>query len=195
MLCSVNSSDTSWRARSWYSRSAISKKPRLIRSLGLLVKKIRRRTAFAFCRRGSNRIMFRISWLCSHSSKASITITEIWGCWLNWLRCSSGWRSSFLNCSLSDFDAMLGLLWSIFYTLDLSSEILRVSCFVNIGKNFFAFPRSPLPLLKKKVAPRWSVSLSNFATVRDIVDFPVPAIPFSQKMLFWDGETAHSIIC
>jgi hypothetical protein len=44
----------------------------------------------------------------------------------------------------------------------------------------------------KKFFP--TLIMSDLATVRDIVDFPVPAIPFNQKMLFWDGDIAQSII-
>jgi hypothetical protein len=45
-----------------------------------------------------------------------------------------------------------------------------------------AWPTSPPPREKKKLAPRrfWSRYLR--ATVRAIVDFPVPAKPFSQKI-------------
>src|ERR1700710_2826422 len=48
--------------------------------------------------------------------------------------------------------------------------------------NLPAWPTSPPPREKKKLAPRrfWSRHLR--ATVRAIVDFPVPAKPFSQKM-------------
>lgn len=57
--------------------------------------------------------------------------------------------------------------------------MLIASWLAIVGKSFIAFPRSPSPLLKKKLAPSDLAWLKDFATVREIVDFPVPAIPFN----------------
>lgn len=60
--------------------------------------------------------------------------------------------------------------------------MLSASCHVILVTNLPAWPISPPPRSKKKLAPRhfWSKYLR--ATVRATVDFPVPAKPFSQKM-------------
>lgn len=70
-----------------------------------------------------------------------------------------------------------------------------MSCCVNVVNNFVAFPRSASPLLKKKLAPGCLFCLKDKATVRDMVDFPVPAIPFNQKMQLPCGDAAHVAIC
>src|SRR5579862_2828959 len=61
-------------------------------------------------------------------------------------------------------------------------DTLLASCHAMLVTNLPAWPTSPPPREKKKLAPRrfWSRHLR--ATVRAIVDFPVPAKPFSQKM-------------
>jgi hypothetical protein len=48
--------------------------------------------------------------------------------------------------------------------------------------NFPAWPTSPPPCEKKKLAPRRFWSKYFRAIVRAMVDFPVPAKPFNQKM-------------
>jgi hypothetical protein len=48
--------------------------------------------------------------------------------------------------------------------------------------NLPAWPTSPPPREKKKLAPRRFCSKYLRATVRAIVDFPVPAKPLNQKM-------------
>jgi hypothetical protein len=63
-----------------------------------------------------------------------------------------------------------------------------------VGKNFLALPLSPSPLLKKKLAPRTLLSLKYLAIVREIVDLPVPALPFSQKIGLSCGDEAQSLI-
>lgn len=45
-----------------------------------------------------------------------------------------------------------------------------------------------------EIAPRDFASLKNSATVREIVDLPVPAIPFNQKTHRSCGEKAQSLI-
>jgi hypothetical protein len=49
--------------------------------------------------------------------------------------------------------------------------------------------------LKKKLAPRIPFSVNDWAIVREIVDLPVPAIPFSQKIHSPSREVPHSNIC
>jgi hypothetical protein len=72
--------------------------------------------------------------------------------------------------------------------------MLIASCLAIVGKSFRAFPQSPSPLLKKKLAPSDLVSLKDFAIVREMVDFPVPAIPFNQNMHLPWREQDHSLI-
>lgn len=62
-----------------------------------------------------------------------------------------------------------------------------------VGNRSAADPWSPSPRLKKKLAPNLArpvvCSLLNLsATVYGIVDLPVPAIPFSQKILGLVGD-------
>ena len=59
---------------------------------------------------------------------------------------------------------------------------LLASCHAILVTNLPAWPTSPPPREKKKLAPRRFRSRYLRATVRAIVDFPVPAKPFSQKM-------------
>src|ERR1700722_12160403 len=59
---------------------------------------------------------------------------------------------------------------------------LFASCAAILVKNLPAWLTSPPPLEKKKLAPRRSSSKYLRATVRAIVDFPVPAKPLSQKI-------------
>ena len=53
---------------------------------------------------------------------------------------------------------------------------------------------SPPPREKKKLAPSWFLLKYLRATVRAIVDFPVPARPFSQKMHRSSRPSAQSCI-
>ena len=61
-------------------------------------------------------------------------------------------------------------------------------------KNLPAWLTSLLPFEKKKLAPRRPCSKYLRATVRAIVDFPVPAKPFSQKMHRLSCPSAQSYI-
>jgi hypothetical protein len=63
-----------------------------------------------------------------------------------------------------------------------------------VGKNLLAVPRSPSPLLKKKLALRRLLFWKYLAIVREIVDFPVPALPFNQKIGLSYAEEAYSLI-
>lgn len=60
--------------------------------------------------------------------------------------------------------------------------------------NLSAWLTSPLPREKKKLAPRLSQSKYVRATVRAIVDFPVPANPLSQNIHRSSPPFAHSYI-
>jgi hypothetical protein len=51
-------------------------------------------------------------------------------------------------------------------------------CLGIVGKSFLAFPQSPSPLSKKKLAPSDCAWLKDFAIVQEIVDFPVPYLSF-----------------
>src|ERR1700734_3851757 len=76
----------------------------------------------------------------------------------------------------------------------LSSGDLSASCVARVVKTLLEDPRSPPPLEKKKLAPRRPCSSYSRAIVRAMVDFPVPAIPFSQKMPLSHRPSAHSLI-
>jgi hypothetical protein len=125
--------------------------------------------------------MIRISLSPSHSSSASTTrIYEEWQPLPSSF--NSGSRTS--SCHWSRRDRLVILLHSV-----TASEMYRrrvrtllASCTATLVTNLPACPTSPPPRVKKKLAPRrfWSKYLR--ATVRAIVDFPVPAKPFSQKM-------------
>lgn len=75
------------------------------------------------------------------------------------------------------------------------SGMLIVNCLTSVGISLIASFRSPSLFLKKKLTARYLVSLSDFATVRYIVDFPVPAIPFNRKRHFPFSDEVHSLIC
>jgi len=82
-----------------------------------------------------------------------------------------------------------------FFTLELIPRIRPIKSIAMVVKNRVALPRSPSPLLKKKLAPNRPWSEKICATVLAIVDFPVPAIPFSQNMGLPFLSFAHSVIC
>jgi hypothetical protein len=72
--------------------------------------------------------------------------------------------------------------------------MLLASCKAILVTNLPAWPTSPPPREKKKLAPRLFRSKNVRATVRAIVDFPVPAKPLSQKMHCLSPPSAHSCI-
>lgn len=74
------------------------------------------------------------------------------------------------------------------------SGTLIASYLASVGKSFLVFPRSPSPLLKKKLTPSDWDRLNDFAIVREIVEFSIPAIPFNQNMHLSCGDEAHSLI-
>jgi hypothetical protein len=73
--------------------------------------------------------------------------------------------------------------------------MLPASCNAMLVTNLPAWPTSPPPREKKKLAPRHFRTKHARATVRAIVDFPVPARPLSQKMHRSSSPSAHSCIC
>lgn len=161
----------------------------LIGSSGLLVNKKRSHIDFDFWTCGKSQRMSRTSSSRSHSSSASITTTMI-----SVERClisSSGRYIRLSNCSLSIFSEILGSLSSVFRTIGIRSGMVIINCSMRVGKRLFALPRSFSPFLKKKLAPSSPFSFRRCATVLEIVDFPVPAIPFSQNMHFPCGDIAH----
>ena len=56
------------------------------------------------------------------------------------------------------------------------------SCHAILVNSIPVWATSPPPRAKKKLAPKIPFPCSSFANVRAIVDFPVPAMPFSQKI-------------
>jgi hypothetical protein len=79
------------------------------------------------------------------------------------------------------------------YGTTAGSAIVR--CAAIVVNNLVACPRSPRPLEKKKLAPRLFCLYHLRATVRAIVDFPVPAIPFNQNMHAPLQSSLHAMIC
>jgi hypothetical protein len=71
---------------------------------------------------------------------------------------------------------------------------LFASCTAMLVTNFLAWLTSPLSREKKKLAPRRFCSKYLPATVRAIVDFSVPAKPFSQKIRCSSCSSAQSYI-
>jgi hypothetical protein len=73
------------------------------------------------------------------------------------------------------------------------------SCTAILVTNTQASWTPPLPLEKKKLARRHPVEAYSQATMRDIVDLPVPAQPHSQNMYLsssvapsvWDSVVGH----
>jgi hypothetical protein len=125
--------------------------------------------------------MMRILLVLSHSSSASTTTTcEDWQPFSPSF--DSGRRTSCYHWSRRDWLAMSRRFTRALHICGLREGMLLASCTAMLITNLAAWPTSPPPREKKKLAPRrfWSKYLR--ATVRATVDFPVPAKPFSQKM-------------
>jgi hypothetical protein len=155
---------------------------------GLLVKKTRSRTFSNDRASAKSCRMIRMLFSSSHSSSASITTTYVWlprnfdnGPMIS---CCHWSRRERLAISLSFIIASLinrlivGIVLAIWIAM--------------LVTNLPACPISPPPRAKKKLAPRQPCSKHRRATVRAIVDFPVPAKPFSQKILHLSCPSAHS---
>jgi hypothetical protein len=65
-----------------------------------------------------------------------------------------------------------------------TTGVLQASQRATVDTNLDKFPRLTSPLLKKKLAPRSPCLHRDQATVREMVDFPVPALPFNQNIVF-----------
>ena len=195
MSCSTVSFGTSWRTKSWYVPSGICMKPWRIGSAGLLVTKTRNETGLKarVCAR-SRRISLISFWL-SHSSNASMTTknsSEVFvaaGC-----ISSSGWRINFSNWSFKVFSEISGSTSIALLMPDINLGTWIIRSLAMVVKNLEALPRSPSPLLKKKLAPSCCWPANDWATVRAIVDFPVPAMPFNQYMGLPFLSLAHSVM-
>ena len=167
-----------WSTKCWCSVSAIWMKPFRIGISGRLVKKIFSRTGFND-RASARRCMMVLMLLSlSHSSRASTTrMYETFSLSFDIGRstsCSHWSRRDWFAISRRSCMALQMCCWR--------EGIFVASCTAMLMTNLPAWPTSPPPREKKKLAPRrfWSKYLR--ATVRAIVDFPVPARPFSQKM-------------
>lgn len=95
---------------------------------------------------------------------------------------------SFLNCSRTSVPIMLGSTSIASFISGVKFGFLMASWRAIVVKNLRRSPRSASPLLKKNVAPRWPVQDNERLIVRDIVDFPVPAMPLSQNIAFALGS-------
>jgi len=134
--------------------------------------------------------MIRILLSPSHSSRASMTRTY-WGWQLVPSSFDKGPRTSWCHWSRRDWLA-ISLRSVIPAQMCLSREgTLLASCTATLVTNLPAWLTSPLPFVKKKLAPSCFFSEYPRAIVRAIVDFPVPAKPFSQKIYRSSCSSAH----
>ena len=182
MLCST---------KSWYASPGKLWNPSKMGVSGLLVTKTRSRIVSRHLACASS---FRISWissLLSHSSRASITTTSC----IDWA--GAFFRGSRMRC----FHCSLNPCFTISKFSSIAFEIngrrtgrLLVSWAAIVVKNWPAWLISPRPREKKKLAASLFFSAKSQATVREIVDFPVPAIPLSQKIHSPSGSSNQSII-
>jgi hypothetical protein len=120
-------------------------------------------------------------WSSSHSSSASTT--RMYTDWqpLPFIF-DSGRRTSCCHWSRRDWLAMSLRSMITSHKSWWREGMLFASCNAMLVTNLPAWPMSPPPREKKKLAPRHPHWKKSRATVRAIVDFPVPAKPFSQKM-------------
>ena len=192
--CSIIAWYTSWRTKLWCIIIGILLKPRRIGISGLLVISNRIRIFLRHC---ASIKSWRIPWMSlspSHSSKASMTRTS--GCWTELASSlDRGLRISCFHWSRRTWLAMLRFFDIASQIWSLRTGWFPASCTAMLVRNLPAWPTSSLPLEKKKLAPRRSLSWYSRATVRAIVDFPVPAQPLSQKMYVSSSLSAHVLIC
>lgn len=160
---------------------------------GLLVRNTRRFKDLTSLNLERSLIISRVWSSLSHSSNASMTITVVGG-WSDFsFMFVRGRKRSLLNCSSRDLDVIHG---SVLMRLSIWGANCRCgmsSCLMILENKYLALPRSPSPCLKKYVAPSSPLSLNDRAIVRAMVDFPVPAIPFSQRMHLLSWDVAHSL--
>jgi hypothetical protein len=117
----------------------------------------------------------------SHSSSASMTITYE-DRHKSLVSFDSGPRTSWRHWSWKDRFAILLNSLIASQTCRRRVGMLLASCTAMLVTNLSGRPTSLPPREKKKLAPRYFWLKYLRATVRAIVDFPVPAKPFSQKM-------------
>lgn len=160
---------------------------------GLLVKKTRNRTLCNDRASAKSCRIIQIFLLSSHSSSASIT-----GTYDEWQLLPSsfdrGRRMSWCHWSRRDWLAILlcSVTASRMYRRRVGT--LFASCTATLVTNLLAWPASPLPFVKKKLALSRLFSKHLRATVRAMVDFPVPAKPLSQKMHRLSCPSAYACI-
>jgi hypothetical protein len=129
-----------------------------------------------------------------HSSRASTTRSN--GDWIESASSiESGWRIRCFHCSRGALPAISGCSATVLLICCLNADSLLDSCTAILVKNLSARLTSPPPREKKKLAPSRFLLSYMWATVRAMVDFPVPAMPFSQKMHRLSSPSAHAIIC
>jgi hypothetical protein len=160
---------------------------------GLLVKKTRNRTLCNDRVSAKSCRIIRMLLLSPHSSSASTTRTyEEWQ--LLPSSFNRGRRTSWCHWSRRDWLAisLCSVTASQMYRRRVGT--LFASCTATLVTNLPAWPTSPPPFVKKKLAPSRLFSKYLRATVRAIVDFPVPAKPFSQKMHCLSCPSAHVCI-
>jgi len=117
----------------------------------------------------------------SHLLRASTT--RMYGDWLPFsFNLESGRRTSCRHWSRRDWLAMLRRSKRASYICWPRDGTLLASCHTMLVTNLPVPPISPPPREKKKLAPSRAFLRYLRATMRAIVDFPVPARPFSQKM-------------
>ena len=160
---------------------------------GLLVRKTRNRIAFNVRASAKSYRIIRISSLPSYSSKASMT-TVYDRYMLLPSSLDNGRRTSQRYQSQRDQLAMS--LCSIIASQICSRRDSTVfaSYTAILVKNLRAWLTSLPPIKKKKLAPRRFQLKYLRATVRAIVDFPMPAKPFSQKIYRSSCPSAHLYI-
>lgn len=95
---------------------------------------------------------------------------------LKWL------QEEFLKWSSVALAVISGPSRRLFWRCGTIWGMLITSCLASVWKSFKALPRSLSPLLKKKLAASEPDLLKGLAIVREMVDFPVPAILFYQNM-------------
>ena len=136
-------------------------------------------------------IRILLSW--SHSSSASTTRTYEERQPLP-SSFDSGRRTSWCHWSRSDWFIMSlrSAIASQMYPRRVGT--LFASCIATLVTNLPAWPTSPPPFVKKKLAPSRFFSKYLRAIVRAMVDFPVPAKPFSQKIHRLSCPSAHLCI-
>jgi len=172
-----------WRTKFWCSLCGIARMLCRIGTSGLLVKKTRSLTVGNDRASARSRRIVRTWPSLSHSSSASITRRKEDGDkGLSSFTNFNGRMTSSRHCSERDRFAISLRSLTISQICVWRDGTASASCTARLVTNLPAWLTSPPPLEKKKLAPRRFCSLNLRATVREIVDFPVPARPFSQKI-------------